>query len=311
MHRNAPKLLARKLVRALVTLVLMVTSVFILMRCAGDPVTVLLGPDATPDMRAAYSVELGLDRPILWQYLVYLHNIARGSLGVSYVYRQDALGVVLSHLPLTLMLTGSAFTLAAVTGIAGGIAAAVLPSSIIGRACTVASVVGLCVPSFFLAIVLMLVFSIQLNWLPTGGAESWRGLALPAVTMAAASSAVLARYTRVAVREALDSRYVLAAFARGIPFWRILIHHVLPNAAAPILTIIGLLIGGAVTGSTVVETVFSWPGIGNLFVSSVGNRDVPVVQAIVLLAGTAMIMTNLAVDVGYTWLDPRSKSSET
>ncbi|UGX92631.1 ABC transporter permease [Bradyrhizobium barranii subsp. barranii] len=115
----------------------------------------------------------------------------------------------------------------------------------------------------------------------------------------------------MAVREALNSRYVLAAFARGIPFSRILIHHVLPNAAAPILTIIGLLIGGAVTGSTVVETVFSWPGIGNLFVTSVGNRDVPVVQAIVLLAGTAMIMTNLAVDVGYTWLDPRSKSSET
>jgi len=311
MRRKAQKVFASKIGRALVTLVLMVTSVFILMRCAGDPVTVLLGPDATADMRAAYSGELGLDRPILVQYLAYLHNVVRGSLGVSYVYRQDALGVVLSHLPLTLMLTCSALTFAAVTGIAGGIAAAVFPSSFIGRACTIASLVGLCVPSFFLAIVLMLMFSIQLNWLPTGGADSWRSLGLPAVTMGAASSAVLARYTRVAVRESLDSRYVLAAFARGIPFSRILIHHVLPNAAVPILTILGLLIGGAVTGSTVVETVFSWPGIGNLFVTSVGNRDIPVVQAIVLLAGTAMIMTNLAVDLGYTWVDPRSNSSET
>ncbi|MCA1360828.1 ABC transporter permease [Bradyrhizobium sp. IC3069] len=150
--------------------------------------------------------------------------------------------------------------MAAVAGIAGGIAATVFPSSFIGRACTIASLVGLCVPSFFLAIVLMLVFSIQLNWSPTGGADSWRGLALPAVTMEAASSAVLARYTRVAVRESLDSRYVLAAFMRGIPFSRIVIHHVLPNAAVPILTILGLLIGGAVTGSTVVETVFSWSG---------------------------------------------------
>ncbi|MCA1480269.1 ABC transporter permease [Bradyrhizobium sp. NBAIM08] len=287
MRRNAHKVFTSKIARALVTLVLMVTSVFILMRCAGDPVTVLLGPDATPDMPAAYSGELGLDRPILAQYLAYLHNVVRGSLGVSYVYRQDALGVVLSHLALTLILTCCALTLAAVMGIAGGIAAAVFPSSIVGRVCTSPQLVA----DRRRGELAQLGFA--------GSNHGGRKLRRPCTV-----------HPR-GVRESLDSRYVLAAFARGIPFSRILIHHVLPNAAAPILTILGLLIGGAVIGSILVETVFSWPGIGNLFVTSVGSRDVPVVQATVLLAGTAMIMTNLAVDLGYTWLDPRSKSSET
>jgi len=260
MRRKAQMVFASKIARALVTPVLMVTSVFVLMRCEGDPVTVLLGPDATADMRAAYSGELGLDRPILVQYLAYLHNVVRGSLGVSYVYRQGCTWCR----PQPPSVDANAHLLCSYLGGGRGHCARNSCHGVsieLHRPCVHdREPRGIVRSQFLPAIVLMLVFSIQLNWLPTGGADSWRGLALPAVTMEAASSAVLARYTRVAVRESLDSRYVLAAFMRGIPFSRIVIHHVLPNAAVPILTILGLLIGGAVTGSTVVETVFSWPG---------------------------------------------------
>ncbi|MGC0320856.1 ABC-type dipeptide/oligopeptide/nickel transport system permease component [Bradyrhizobium sp. USDA 326] len=296
-----------KLARAIITIFLMVTAVFVLLRNAGDPVTVFLGPDATPEMRTAYTHQFGLDRPLLEQFLAYFDNVLRGSFGRSYVDHREALLVVIDHLGLTLILMGTALALAIIFGLFAGVLSAVFRSTLIDRFLTVASSVGLCVPAFFLALILMLVFAIQLKLLPTSGADSWRNLILPATTVAAASSAVLARYTRTAMIDALESPYVLAARSRDIPAWRILIHHALPNAAVPILTVLGLLVGGVVTGSMVVETVFSWPGMGNLFITSIGSRDIPVVQAIVILSGTAMILSNLAVDVLCILIDPRAR----
>nr|WP_246776996.1 ABC transporter permease [Microvirga sp. VF16] len=281
-----------------------------LLRSIGDPVTIFLGPDATPEMKAAYAHELGLDKPIFEQYLAYVESVLTGSFGLSYIYRRDALTVVFDHVGATLVLMSAALALAVTIGPSAGIIAAVYRRGFVDRLVTVLSSGGLCVPAFFLALVLMLIFSIELRLLPTNGAEGWSSLILPAVTVAAANAAVLARYTRTALAEALDSPFVLAARARDIPSWRILVHHALPNAAIPILTVLGLMVGGLVTGSIVVETVFSWPGVGNLFISSIGNRDIPVVQAIVILAGAMMILANLAVDICYVVVDPRARRSE-
>lgn len=299
-----------KLLRAVLSIALMVTCVFVLLRSVGDPVTIFLGPDATPDMRIAYARELGLDKPVLQQYLAYAENILHGSFGRSYIYHRDALTVVFDNLGATLSLMTTSLALAVVMGPGAGIIAAVFRRKFVDRLVTIVSSVGLCVPAFFLALVLMLVFSIELRLLPTNGAQGWSSMILPAITVAAANSAVLARYTRTVLAEALDSPFVVAARARDIPSWRILVHHALPNAAIPILTVLGLMVGGLVTGSIVVETVFSWPGIGNLFISSIGNRDIPVVQAIVILAGAVMVLTNLVVDVLYVVVDPRARRSD-
>lgn len=299
-----------KLGRAALTIFVMVTGVFVLLRHAGDPVSVFLGPDASPEMKAAYSHQLGLDQPLFQQFERYIHSILGGHFGVSYVYHKDALSVVLDHLGLTLALSGTAFALALVVGLAAGITAAVRRGSRVDRMLTAASSAGLCIPGFFLALLLMLLFSITLRWLPTNGSGTWRHLVLPAVTIAAASSAVLARYTRAALVETLDEPFVTAARTREIPFWRILFHHALPAAAIPILTVLGFLVGGLVTGSIVVETVFAWPGMGNLFITSIGNRDIPIVQAVVILAGTAMVLTNLVVDLLYVVVDPRVRRND-
>lgn len=299
-----------KVARAGISIALMVTTVFVLLRSVGDPVSIFLGPDATPEMRADFARQLGLDRPLIEQYLSYVRSILSGSFGLSYVYRRDALSVVLDNLAPTLTLMGASLAIAVVFGVLAGAIAAVYRKGTIDRLITILSSGGLCIPAFFLGLVLMLIFSIELRWLPTSGAESWKNLILPAVTVAASNAAVLARYTRVSLAEALDSPFVMAAEARDIPFWRILLHHAAPNAAIPILTVLGMMVGSLVTGSIVVEQVFSWPGIGNLFITSIGNRDIPVVQAIVILAGAAMILTNLAVDVLYVVVDPRARRSE-
>ncbi|RWG00863.1 ABC transporter permease, partial [Mesorhizobium sp.] len=268
------------------------------------------GPDATPEMKADFARQLGLDRPLVEQYLAYVKSILSGSFGLSYVYRRDALGVVVDNLAPTLTLMGAALAIATIVGVLAGAIAAINRKGTADRLITVLSSGGLCIPAFFLGLVLMLIFSIELRWLPTSGAGSWKNLILPAVTVAASNAAVLARYTRVALAEALDSPYVMAAEARDIPFWRILLHHAAPNAAIPVLTVLGMMVGALVTGSIVVEQVFSWPGIGNLFITSIGNRDIPVVQAIVVLAGAAMILTNLAVEFLYVLVDPRTRRSD-
>ncbi|MDX0414776.1 ABC transporter permease subunit [Sinorhizobium medicae] len=310
MKRRSTHFLVTKLTRAVFSILLLVTGVFVLLRNAGDPIAVFLGPDATPEMKTAFASKLGLDRPLQEQYFTYIANIFEGSFGLSYVYRRDSFAVVVEHLGATLLLMLPALALAILVGITAGVMAAVLRGTMADRMITAAISTGLCIPAFFLGLILMLVFAIQLRLLPTNGAETWRHLILPALTISAANAAVLARYTRATMSEVLGSPFVLAAKARDVPFWRILVSHALPNAASPILSVMGLLLGGMVTGSIVVEAVFSWPGMGNLFITSIGNRDIPVVQAIVILAGAAMILSNFAVDILYVVVDPRARRQE-
>ncbi|MBV8538191.1 MAG: ABC transporter permease, partial [Alphaproteobacteria bacterium] len=190
-------------------------------------------------------------------------------------------------------------------GIPAGIYAALHRNSFADRLAMVASVAGFTVPSFVLALVLVLVFAVKLGWLPSSGADSLRHAVLPIVTLGTAGAAILARFTRSAMLEVLGQPYIRAASAKGVPWRRVVTDHALPNAAIPTVTIVGFMIGSLVAGAVVVESVFAWPGIGRLLVVSVANRDLAVVQAILLFIAGAMVVANLAVDIAYGWLDPR------
>ncbi|MCR9121026.1 MAG: ABC transporter permease [Phyllobacteriaceae bacterium] len=296
---------ALKIGRALLTLLVIATLTFMVLQMAGDPVTVLLGPDATDEMIRGFSERLGLDRSIAAQYGLYLANIVRGEFGMSFLHARDALDLVMGHVSATLLLSGTALLLALAIGLPLGAYAAIRHGGTGDTIAMTFAVLGYCIPNFFLAILLMLLLSIQWPLFPTAGGETLRHLVLPAITLGTSAAAIIARFTRSALLEVLGSRYMVAARSRRIAPWRLLVHHALPNAAIPVVTVVGFMVGGMISGSIIVESVFAWPGIGNLLVNSVANRDIPVVQVIVLLSGATMVVTNLVIDILYGWLDPR------
>lgn len=297
--------LGAKAARAVLTIWLVVTFVFLALRAAGDPARILLGQDATDAMVADYRDKMGLNGSLLEQYASYLAAAIRGDFETSFLFRRDAMDVVLEHLPQTVCLSLLALTLAIAVGGCLGIAAATNRGGRVDAAVQGVSMVGYAIPNYFLAVVLVLVFSETLGWLPAAGAGRPGHVVLPAVALAAPNAAMIARFLRSSMIEALESRYIAAARSRRVPEWRIVLLHALPNAAIPVLTVVGLMVGGLIGGAIIIETIFSWPGVGRLFFSSVVARDIPVVQAIVLLAGAMMVLANLAVDVCYGWLDPR------
>jgi peptide/nickel transport system permease protein len=207
--------------------------------------------------------------------------------------------------PATLAITVPAFLLKLTIGIPAGIYAALHRNSLADRLTMMVSVAGFTVPSFVLALVLVLVFSVQLGWLPSAGSDSARSAILPIVTLGAAGAAILARFTRSAMLEVLGQPYIRAASAKGLQWRTVVIQHALPNAAIPTTTIVGFMVGTLIAGAVVVESVFAWPGIGRLLVSAVSNRDLAVVQVILLLVAATMVTSNILVDVIYGWLDPR------
>ena len=297
--------IAQKIVRATLTVLVIVTLVFVGLRLAGDPSTILLGVDATPEMVSDLRQELALDQPIWVQYVAYLENMLKGDFGNSFIYHKDALDLVLEKVAATLMLMGTSLIIAVLIGIPLGGLAALKRDGPLDRSVMSVSVLAHVTPNFFLGVLLMLVFSIWLNWFPTSGGGSLKHLVLPAITIGTSSAAVFARFTRSSMLEVLGSKYMEAAESRNISTRRLLIHHAFPNAAIPIVTILGFMLGGMISGAIITESVFAWPGIGRLFVSSVANRDIPVVQAIVFISGAAMVVSNLLVDLTYGWLDPR------
>jgi peptide/nickel transport system permease protein len=210
--------------------------------------------------------------------------------------------------PATLALTLPAFALKLGLGLPAGIYAALHRGGTVDRLVMAAAVAGFTVPSFVLGLVLVLVFAVQLGWLPSGGQESWRHAVLPVLTLGIGGAALLARFTRSAMLEVLGQPYVRAATARGVPWPRVVRGHALPNAAIPTVTVVGFMVGTLIAGAVVVESVFSWPGVGRLLVVSVANRDLAIVQCILLLVAGTMVAANLAVDLLYGLLDPRLRS---
>jgi peptide/nickel transport system permease protein len=300
---------ATRLLRALLTIVFVVTFAFVVLRLSGDPALLIMSVDAPPEAIEAFRTAWGLDRPIWEQYLSYVAHVLAGDLGGSMRDGRPALTIVLERVPMTLLITLPALVLKLGIGIPAGIYAALHRNSLADRLTMTASVAGFTVPSFVLALLLVLVFSVQLGWLPSSGDESWRHAILPIVTLGTAGAAVLARFTRSAMLEVLGQPYIRTASAKGLTWRRVVTDHALPNAAIPTVTIVGFMIGSLIAGAVVVESVFAWPGVGRLLVVAVANRDLAVVQTILIFIAASMVVANLAVDIAYGWIDPRLRTS--
>jgi len=271
----------------------------------GDAVTLMLGEHATKDAVAKLRDHLGLDKPFLVRYLEYVGRVVRGDLGRSIQQNRPVSDELADAWPATLELTIAALVLAAVAGIVAGVASAVWPNSIFDALARLGSLFGLSMPIFWTGLVLIVIFSLWLNWLPVGGAGSLNHLVLPAVTLALPSVAMIARMTRAAVLDVLREDYVRTARAKGVGEFWVLARHALRNAFIPILTLLGLQSGQLMGGAVLTETVFSWPGLGCLMVKAIFARDYILLQGAVLVFALAFVVINLLVDLSYGWLDPR------
>jgi len=294
-----------RLVRACLTLLIVVALAFFILRMSADPAIVILGPDAPPAAMAAFREAWGLDRPLPIQFLDYVVAVLHGDFGRSMINGAPVLPLVLERVPTTLAIMLPALLCAIGIGVPAGVFAALRRNTLADRCVMAASVAGFTMPSFVLGLLLVLVFAVTLGWLPSGGNDHWLSAILPVVTLAAGSAAVLARFTRGAMVEVLGQPYIRTASAKGL-LWRAVVRrHALPNAAIPIVTMIGFMVGGLLAGAVVTESVFSWPGLGRLMVVSVASRDLAVVQCILLLVASTMVVANLTVDLLYGVLDPR------
>lgn len=298
-----------KLFRAFITMFLVVTFAFIILRASGDPIEIMLGDEAEPDVIAYYQELYGLDKPIYEQYIYYFAGIAKGDLGISLSDERDAVEVVLEAVPATLQLGITALLASIMLGIPMGLVAALNRNKAIDRFVMSFSVFGFSIPNFFLGILLILLFSLKLRILPSSGSDSLWHMLMPVITLATASAGMLARFARSSMLEVLNKSYMRTAAAKGVPRLRRISWHALPNAAIPLVTVLGFSLGHLVAGSIVTETVFAWPGIGRLLVTSVASRDLAVVQAILLMVSFTMIVANLLVDLTYGWIDPRIRTS--
>lgn len=280
--------------------------VFLLLHCVpGDPVDVMLGEYAGAADRLALRTRLGLDLPLAAQWWHFLRGLAQGELGVSLVSGEQVVTLLAAHFLYTARLALAALLLALAVGLPLGVLAALRVGRGWDGCASVLAVLGMSMPSFVLGPLLIIAFAVQLRWFPIGGAEQAAGLVLPAVTLASGLAAVLTRMTRAAMLEALQLPHVQAARARGLSEFAIVWRHVCPNAALPVVTVIGLQLGALLGGAVVTETVFNWPGLGQLLVESIQRRDYPVVQGAVLLIALTYILLNTVIDLFYNRLDPR------
>jgi ABC-type dipeptide/oligopeptide/nickel transport system permease component len=280
--------------------------VFLTMRLIpGDPARLALGPEATEDQVQLMRRQWGLDQPLPVQYVYWLGHALQGDFGRSTVSRVPAGQEIALRLPATLQLTLLSMLVATTVGLGLGVLAAVRHNTWLDRASMLVALLGVCTPTFWLGLMLILVFSVQLAWLPSFGQGGLAHLVLPALTLGAAASAVIARVTRSSLLDVLGADYLRTARAKGLTEQVVVARHALKNALIPVLTLLGLEFGGLLAGAIVTETVFAYPGIGLLLVSSVNNRDFAVVQAALLLFAVQFVLINLLVDVLYAFVDPR------
>jgi len=296
-----------RVVRALIAVWLVSTVVFVVMRLSGDPVPLLLPPDAPTSEIFRVRAELGLDRPLPVQYATFIGNVLRGDFGRSIHFREPAARVVAGYLLATLELGLAAFCLALVVAIPIGLLSAVRRNTFVDHAAMAVALVGQSAPTFFIGILFILLLSLKADLFPTSGRGEWKHLVLPALTLGAFAMASIARLTRSAVLEVLRADYVRTARAKGLSEWVVVVKHTLKNAALPIVTITGLQFGTLLGGAVVTETVFAWPGIGRLAIQSIYNRDYPVVQCVVFLAAMVFIVINFVIEILYGILDPRAR----
>ncbi len=300
----------RRLAQSALTLLGVSVLVFAILRVLpGDPARMLL-PDGAPESAVAeLNRQLGLREPLVVQYGLFLRSVARGDFGQSFQYRAPALRVVLERLPATVQLTLAAMLVTIAVGVSLGIFTAVRRGTGYDVAGTIVAVVGQSLPNFWLGIMLILLFGVALRWLPTSGFASWSSLVLPAITLAAFPTALVARLTRSSMLEILNRDYIRTGRAKGLAEQSVVLRHALRNAAIPVLTVVGLQIGALLGGAVITESVFAWPGMGKLIVDAIFFRDFPVVQTVLILSATVFVAINLLVDLLYTVIDPRIRYS--
>jgi peptide/nickel transport system permease protein len=306
--------LARRVIAFAITLLLVSFVTFVVVYVIpGDPAEIILGTEGSPEALAALRTRLGLDRPLLLQYLEWLKHALIGNLGVSIQYDVPVGQLIASRLPVTFPLAGLAISLTIVAGIPLGILAASRHRRPGDVGTMLFSQLGMAIPSFWAGLLLMLLFSVYLGWFPAGGFTSWaetpagalRSLVLPAVALGLVQTAVLTRTTRSALLEVLREDYVQTARSKGLSDRLVLYKHALKNSFITIVTLLGLQIGHLLAGSIIIENVFYLPGLGRLVLGAIGARDLPVVQGVVLFMATVIVIVNFAVDLLYGWLDPR------
>lgn len=281
---------------------------FGLMYLTGDPVQVLLGNATdrmTPEQIEEYRVKRGFDRPWYIQYLDFMGNAIQGDFGESYKFFRPALDVVTERLPATLELSGLALIVSVVVAIPIGVISATKPNTLIDNIATLGSLLGQSIPNFWLALMLMIIFAVTLQWLPVSGRGDWRHIIMPAFTLSTFSLAQNMRMTRSTLLEYIHSDFVRTARAKGLKEKTVISRHALRNALLPLVTLIGLQVGYLLGGSVIIETIFAWPGVGRLIYQSINNKDFPVVQTGVIIVAVSTTMANLLVDIVYAWLDPR------
>ncbi len=298
--------LVRRLLLTIPVLLGVATLVFALIHLVpGDPAQSMLGDGASAEEVAQLRKTLGLDRPLVTQYRVFLSGLLRGDLGTSFRYGTPVTREIRDRLFRTMQLAAAAMTVAILLAIPLGIAAAVFRGTSIDHAAMTLALLGISMPNFWLGPLLAILFAVYLGWLPVAGTGTIAHIVLPAVTLGAALAAILARMTRASLLEELRELYVLAARARGLSRLRAIVRHAFRNSLIPVVTIVGLQFGAVLTGTIITETIFAWPGVGRLLIQAINFRDYPLVQGCILFISLTYVMMNLLTDLTYGFLDPR------
>ncbi len=300
------RFLARRLALTVPVLLGVATLVFALIHLIpGDPAQAMLGEDAALEDVAALRTRLGLDRPLIEQYVAFLRSAVGGDLGTSLRTNEPVARAIIDRLPATLELAAAAMLVAIGVSMPLGIIAAVRRGTIVDHAATAIALTGISIPNFWLGPLLAIIFAVELGWLPVSGRGTLAHLMLPAISLGAALAAILARMTRASLLEELREPYVQAARARGASRARAVLRHAFRNSLIPVVTLVGLQFGAVLTGAIITETIFAWPGIGRLLIQSIGFRDYPVVQGCILFIAVTYVGMNLLTDLVYGVLDPR------
>jgi peptide/nickel transport system permease protein len=296
---------ASRLVQAFITILGISVLVFVLARLSGDATALLVPTNATHDQYVAIRASRGLDKPVFVQYWLFLKGALSGDFGRSFRYGDPALHVFWQRFPNTVVLALVAAGMALAIGIAVGVLSSVRPNGLPDRVSTVLVLLGQAVPSFWVATLLIMVFSVKVHWLPTSGKAGWKTYLMPAFALSWYSMAALARMTRSSMIDVLETDYIRLARLKGLPEHIVIWKHAFKNAMLPILTLFSLQLIFFISGSVIVETIFAWPGIGQLTVQAIDSRDYPLVQTIVLVTSSLLVLLNLLVDILYAYIDPR------
>ena len=297
--------LSRRALWGLAVLLAISLVVFLVVHLSGDPTALYMGPEGTQEDYAVLRAALGFDRPLPEQYWHFLERAVRGDFGRSLRHQQPTLPLVLARFPATVELAVLALTLAVLLAVPLGVLSAIRRHSLLDTGAMVLALAGQCMPTFWLGILLILIFAVQLRWFPVYGGDGPAAIVLPAVTLGVWAMARTARITRSSMLDILPQDFLRTARAKGLGEWTVVLRHALRNCAIPIVTALGLELGNLLGGAVITEAVFAYPGIGRLAVEAVINKDVPLIEAVVLTVGAAVLLLNILIDVVYVALDPR------